>query len=129
MYILICGSVGLVVWTEIHAVRNTVPLPKIYKRKSSEQPYSRLNSITLPLFSPCIVNDHNLLVPTNAHLPIHIFQLIWLLHVSAGRHPQAAHIQLTAIIFKDVPCILILPKSSPFFVFTNRCTIYCLVVH
>jgi len=35
------------------------------------------------LFSPCIVNDYNFLVPTNAHILICIVPY-WLLHVSAS---------------------------------------------
>jgi hypothetical protein len=44
-------------------------------------------------FSPCIVNDYNVLVPTNAHIirTNYTFHLVWLQHVSAGRHLQVAH--------------------------------------
>ena len=53
------------------------------------------NTTTLILFSPCIVNNYNFLVPTNAHIIlIYIFRLIWLLHVSASRRPQGAHSQV-----------------------------------
>jgi len=35
------------------------------------------------LFCPCIVNDYNLLVPTNAHNILICIAPYWLLHVSA----------------------------------------------
>jgi len=34
------------------------------------------------------VGDYSLLVPANAHIIVYMFQLHWLLHVSACRHPQ-----------------------------------------
>jgi len=46
------------------------------------------------VFSPCTVNDYILLIPTGAHIVlIYIVHHTWLLHVSAGRHPQRAHNQ------------------------------------
>jgi len=39
------------------------------------------------------VNDYYVLAPTNAHMILVYIALIWLLHVSAGYHPQAAHNQ------------------------------------
>jgi hypothetical protein len=64
----------------------------VYQRLWNTQ---KISTVTSPcpiiLFSPCIVNDYNLLVSTNIYTRItliHIFHLIWLLHVSARRHAQ-----------------------------------------
>ena len=58
--------------------------------------YTLKHSIrTFVLFFPCTVHHYSLLVPTNARIILIIYiSHIWLLHVSAGHHPQAAHNQI-----------------------------------
>ena len=52
------------------------------------------SQVPFVLFCLCFETAYNVSLPTNTLIIlIHIFNLIWLLHVPAVPHPQAAHDQ------------------------------------